>query len=169
MLKGKNIRTRWAAKKLDAKLFGSFKVVRLVGQRGQSVELELPQSWRVHNVFHTSLIEPYRTSLRGLRDEPIAVTDSGHVHRLGVTHEVGYDVEGNQVLEDFEEEKIMGSHYNAEHKKVLYLIKWKGYLEESEWTEEPLEHLPRALVRSFHARHPGAAIDDKLKHRARGT
>ena len=62
----------------------------------------------------------------------------------------------------------MRSHYNAERKKVLYLIKWKGYLEESEWTEEPLVHLPRALVRSIHARQPGVAMDDKLKSRARG-
>ena len=168
MLNCKNIRTPRATKKLDAKLFGPFKVIRLVAQGGQSVELELPQHWRVHNVFHTSLIGPYRTSVRGLRDEPIAVTDSGYVDRPGVTHKVGYDVEGNQVLEDFEVEEIMGSHYNTEWKKVLYLIKWKGYLEESEWTEEPLEHLPRALVRSFHARHPGAAMDDKLKRRARG-
>ena len=168
MLNGKNIRTRWAAKKLDAKLFGPFKVVRLVGQGGQSVELELPQCWRVHNVFHISLMEPYRTSVCGLRNEPIAVTDSGYVDRLGVTQEVGYDVEGNQVLEDFEVEEMMGSHYNAERKKVLYLIKWKGYLEESEWTEEPLEHLSHALFCSFHARHPGATMDDKLKRRARG-
>ena len=77
-------------------------------------------------------------------------------------------MEGNQVLEDYEVEEIMGCHYNAERKKVLYLIKWKGYLEESEWTEEPLEHLRRALVLSFHARHPGAAMDDKLKRRATG-
>ena len=94
--------------------------------------------------------------------------DSGYVDKLGVTHEVGCVVEGNQVLEDFEVEEIMGSHYNAERKKVLYLIKWNGYLEESEWTEEPLEQLPRALVHSFHARHPVAAMDDKLKRRARG-
>ena len=132
------------------------------------MEWELPQRWRVHNVFHTLLIEPYRTSVRGLRDEPIAVTDSGDVDRRGVTHEVGYDVEGNQVLEDFEVEEIMESNYNTERKRVLYLIKWTGYLEESEWTEEALEHLPRALVCSFHARHPGAAMDDKLKRRARG-
>ena len=132
------------------------------------MELELPQRWRVYNVFHTSLINPYRISVRGLRDESIAVTDSGYVDRLGVTHEVGYDVEGNQVLEDLEVEEIMGSHYNAKRKKVLYLIKWKGYLEESEWTEEPLEHLASALVRSFHVRHPGAGMDDKLKRRARG-
>ena len=132
------------------------------------MELELQQCWRVHNVFHTSLIEPYHTSVRGLQDKPIAVTDSGYVDRLGVTHKVGYDVQGNQVLEDFEVEEIMGSHYNAEWEKVLYLIQWKGYLEESEWTEEPLEHMPRALVHSFHACHPGAAMDNKLKCRDRG-
>ena len=168
MLNGKNIRTQRAAKKLDAKLFGPFKVVRLVQQGGQSVELELPQRWRVHNIFHTSLIKPCRTSVCGLRDEPIAVTDSGYVDRFGVTHEVGFDVEGNQVLEDFEVEEIMQSHYNAEWKKVLYPIKLKGYLEESEWTEEPLAHLPCALVRSFHVRYPAATMDDKLKRRARG-
>ena len=111
---------------------------------------------------------PYRTFVCGLWDKPIAVTDSGYVDRLGVTHQVGYDMEGNQVLEDFEVEEIMGSHYNGERKMVLYLIKWKLYLEESEGTEEPLEHLPHALVRSFHARHPGAAMDVKLKRRARG-
>ena len=86
MLNGKNIRTWQAAKKLDAKLFGPLKVVRLVEERGQSVELELPQHWRVNNVFHTLLMEPNRTSVRGLWDEPIAVTDSGYVDRLGVTH-----------------------------------------------------------------------------------
>ena len=86
---------------MDAKLFGPFKVKKLVGPEGQSVELELPSRWRVHNVFHTSLVEPYRSSGRGLCDEPIAVTDSGYVNRLGVTHEVGYNVEGNQVLEEF--------------------------------------------------------------------
>ena len=77
-------------------------------------------------------------------------------------------MEGNQVLNDFEVEDIIGSHYNAEQKKVLYLIKWKGYLQESEWTEEPLEHLPRSLVRSFHVHHPAAAMDDELKRRVRG-
>ena len=77
-------------------------------------------------------------------------------------------MEGNQVLKDFKVEETMGSHYNAERKKVLYLIKWKSYWEETEWTEEPLEHLPRALVSSFHAGHPGAGMDDRLKRRARG-
>ena len=77
-------------------------------------------------------------------------------------------MEANQDLEDLEVEEIMEFDYNAERKKVLYLIKLKGYLEESEWTEEPLEHLPRALVRTFHTRHPGATMDDKSKRHTRG-
>ena len=78
-------------------------------------------------------------------------------------------MEGNQVLEDLEEEEIMGSYYNAVGNKVLYLIKWKGYPEESEWTEEPLEHSPPALVHAFHASHSGAAMDARLRRRARGA
>ena len=132
-----------------------------------SVELELPKRWRIHNVFHTSLLEPYRASAKGLHPPPIAVTDRSYVDRFGMEHEVGYDVDGQQVLDDFEVEEIMGSEYSTGRKKVLYLIKWTDYPEQSEWSEEPLEHLPRALVREFHKRHPEAAMDDKLKKNVR--
>jgi transposase InsO family protein len=166
MLNGKNIRTRRAAKKLDNKLFGPFKVVKLVGRGGMSVELELPKRWRVHNVFHTSLLEKYRTSAKGIRDPPVAVTDVKYVDKYGVEHDVGYDVDGQQVLEDFVVDEVMSSQYDTDRKKVLYLIKWEGYPEQSDWTEEPLEHLPRALVRAFHKRHPEAAMDAKLAKKA---
>ena len=59
MLNGKNVRTRRAAKKLDTELVGPFKIVKLVDRSGMSVELELPKCWHVHNMFHTSLLEPY--------------------------------------------------------------------------------------------------------------
>ena len=167
MLNGKNVRTRRAAKKLDAKLFGLFKVVKLVDRSGMSVEFELPMRWRVHNVFHTSLLEPYYASAKGIHPPPVAVTDRSYVDRFGMEYEVGYDVDGQQVLEDFVVEEIMGSEYSTGRKKVLYLIKWTGYPEQSEWTEEPFEYLPRVLVREFHERHPEAAIDDKLKKQVR--
>ena len=57
----------------------------------------------------------------------------------------------------------MGSQNNTQNQKVLYLNKWEGYPEESEWTEEPLSHLPKHLVQEFHKRHPDAAMDDVLK------
>ena len=132
-----------------------------------SFEVELPKRWRVHNMFHTSLLEPYRASATGLHPPSIAVTDRSYVDRFGMEHEVRYDVDGQQVLEAFEVEEIMGSVYSTGRKKVLYLIKWTRYLEQSEWTEEPLEHLPRALVREFHKRNPEAAMDDKLKKKVR--
>jgi hypothetical protein len=35
---------------------------------------------------------------------------------------------------------MMGSQYSQERKRVLYLIKWMGYLEEADWTAEPYEN-----------------------------
>ena len=82
-------------------------------------------------------------------------------------YEVGYDMEGQQDLEDLEVEEIIRSKYSSGRMNVLYLIKWQGYPEQSEWTEQPLEHLPMALVQEFHKRHPEAAMDDKLKKKVR--
>ena len=48
---------------------------------------------------------------------------SGYVVRFGVTRELGYDVDGNEVLEDFEVEGIIRSYYNSNENKVWYLIK----------------------------------------------
>ena len=128
MLHGNHIRTRRAAKKLDVKVFGPFKVVKLVGL-GMSVELEFPQRWRVHNVFHTSLLEPYRSSTRGLRDklEPVAITkrridkraDKSFIDKSGVEHKIGYEVDGERVYEGFfNVDEIMGSQYSTKKKNV---------------------------------------------------
>jgi hypothetical protein len=57
MLDGRHIKTKRACKKLDAKLYGPFRILS-VGKR--SVKLELRPRWRIHPTFHISLIEPYR-------------------------------------------------------------------------------------------------------------
>ena len=95
-------------------------------------------------------------------------TDSEYVDRLIVTNKVSYDIGCIQVLQDLEIKDIMWSHYNAARYKVLYLIKLKGDSEGSKWTEEPLAHLPCALVVAFQASHPGVAIDAGLRRLARG-
>ena len=139
------------------------------------MELELPKQWRDHNlnVFHTSLLEPYHSSAKGLHLLPVAITErrsgagkpsKNFIHKSGVEHKVGYDVDGQRVYEGtFNTDEIMGSQYNTQEKKVLYLIMWEGYPEESEWIEEPLGYLPKHLVEEFHKRHPEAAMDDVLK------
>ncbi len=42
-------------RKLEAKFFGPFRVLHPVGK--QVYKLELPKKWRIHDVFHVSLLE----------------------------------------------------------------------------------------------------------------
>ena len=42
-------------RKLEAKFFGPFRVLHPVGK--QAYKLELPKKWRIHDVFHMSLLE----------------------------------------------------------------------------------------------------------------
>ena len=59
-----------------------------------SVELELPNRWKVHNVFHISLLELYHASAKVVHPPPIAVTDRSFVDQFGMEYEVVYDVDG---------------------------------------------------------------------------
>ena len=47
-------------RKLRKRFVGPFYVIRSIGP--VAYELELPQTWRIHPVFHTSLLRPFRTS-----------------------------------------------------------------------------------------------------------
>jgi hypothetical protein len=70
-------------------------------------------------------------------------------------HELGDDVEGYEYQTGYEVEEIMGSQFNKERKKVLYLVKWKGYPDETDWTEEPYENFDnKKLLKEFHMQNP---------------
>ena len=72
MLDGRNIRTKRPSKKLAPKNYGPFKILKKIGTR--AYKLELHPRWRIHDVFHVSLLEPYiRNELEGrvqIRPEP---------------------------------------------------------------------------------------------------
>ena len=53
-LNSKYIKTK-RNQKLEAKIFGPFRVLHPVGK--QAYKLELPKKWRIHDVFHVSLLE----------------------------------------------------------------------------------------------------------------
>jgi len=59
-LNGRNIKTRCPSKKLYHKNHGPFQIEKIVSLL--AVRLTLPRKWKIHNVFHVSLLEPYRTS-----------------------------------------------------------------------------------------------------------
>ena len=66
-LNSKYIKTK-RNRKLEAKFFGPFRVLHPVGK--QAYKLELPRKWRIHDVFHVSLLEQDSTR-KGRVDEEV--------------------------------------------------------------------------------------------------
>ena len=109
MLSGKNVRTWRAAKELDAKLFGPFKVVKLVA----GVERRLSWSYRSNGSYIMSSTPRYwnRALAKYLRPPPTVIaerkvdkrckSDKSFIDRSGVKHEVGYGVDGQRICEGF--------------------------------------------------------------------
>ena len=57
MLDGRKLRKKRPSKKLAPKKYGPFKILMKIGTR--TYKLELQSRWRIHNVFHVSLLKPY--------------------------------------------------------------------------------------------------------------
>ncbi|KAF8662778.1 hypothetical protein AX16_001097 [Volvariella volvacea WC 439] len=57
-LEAKNLKTHRIAKKLAPKREGPFKITKVLGP--VTFQLELPEQWKIHDVFHTSLLTPYK-------------------------------------------------------------------------------------------------------------
>jgi hypothetical protein len=143
MLDARNIKTKRPSKKLDRKLLGPFKISRVVSPT--AVKLTLPERWRIHDTFHVSLIEPYRT---GMQDAPN-------------TQDV-LDQMGDVYPEDFVVEEIKDSSLFAGN--VKYLVKWEGYPRKKDWTWEPYEHFTdTSELWDFHVKHPLKPKDDRVK------
>lgn len=58
LLSTKNLRLPGAKKKLSARFVGPFQIRDTV--RPQAYRLALPTSYKIHNVFHVSLLEPWK-------------------------------------------------------------------------------------------------------------
>ena len=58
MLSAKNLNQHRPSKKLSHKAIGPFRISELVGK--QAYRLNLPTTYRIHPVFHVSLLEPYQ-------------------------------------------------------------------------------------------------------------
>lgn len=149
MLNGKNLRTRRPSRKLDAKMHGPFKVIKVVSP--SAIRIELPKRWRIHPTFHVSLLEPYRQSQKGLRPPAVAVED-----------EDAMDLDDEGL---WEIDEILGSSCDSTG-AIKYLVKWKGFPDEEDWTEEPWESFEgtgEGALRKFHRKFPQAAKDRRVR------
>ena len=103
--------------KLQRRFVGPFRIIETIGQ--QAYKLSLPEDWKIHPVFHVSLLKDWKTaSLQ--EDQPIP-TDAPEVE------EPYYEIE-----------KILRLRKIKRNKKLLkeYLVLWKGNpIEEASWVQ----------------------------------
>src|SRR5260221_757196 len=130
-LEGKNLKTSHPTVKLRPKRFGPFEITEVLSKT--TYRLNLPPTWKIHNMFHGSLLTPYHEAREcgpNYLEPPPELVDG----------ELEYEVAD-----------ILKSRRHGKGKKLQYLVRWKGY-DDSQNTWEPEEniHAPE-LVRAFHA------------------
>ena len=118
LLSSKNIRLRRASKKLSDRYLGPFQVLKVVGPNAYT--LKLPKEYgRLHNIFHVSLVEPFKKRPGSVTPAPIDIDQE----------------------EEWEVEKRLDTRKAGRDRK--FLARWKGFSEaEDSW--EPAEHLLHA-------------------------
>jgi hypothetical protein len=121
-----NLKHREPSRKLLPKWIGPFKVVQVVGP--VAYKLKMNPGWRVHPVFHVSLLEPYREDGR-VQPPPPPVEMEGAL--------------------EYEVESILEHRFRGlKHPKAFYKVAWKGYgIEHNSWEPESnVVNAPKAVA-----------------------
>src|SRR5271154_6203889 len=112
--------------------------------------MQLPQSMKVHPVFHVSLLERYL-------DSEIPGRTQAPPPPVIVDEEVEHEVE--EILDS----KLMRN-------RLFYLVKWIGYpVSDNSW--EPAQNASNSpqLIRRFHSRYPQKPAPSSLSPSQRST
>jgi len=133
-LEASNLKLPYHTPKLAPRRQGPFhvsEVISLVAYR-----LALPLSWGIHDMFHASLLLPYReTATHGpnfTRPPPDLIEDE----------------------EEYEVETIVNHRRHGRRRQLQYLIKWKGYPSSDNTWEAAQDVHADDLVKKYHRRHP---------------
>ena len=141
-LSSKQIKTKRNCK-LEAKFLGPFRVLHPVGK--QAYKLKLPKKWRIHDVFHVSLLEQDTTKKGRVNDMKLDFE-----FEAGDNKDKEYEVNGIWDSAVYAKESATGQLPG-----LYYLVLWKSYPEE-ENTWEPaltIQHF-RRLVTAYHKDNP---------------
>jgi Chromo (CHRromatin Organisation MOdifier) domain len=117
---------------LDAKRYGPFPITKEISP--VVFQLTLPPQWHIHNMFHASLLTPYK-----------AMEDHGD-------NFVQPPLELIDGQEEYEVEQIMNSRRIGHAQKLQYLLHWKGYsCVHNSWQDATEVHAPE-LLQEYQAR-----------------
>ena len=107
----RNLKTNYH-KKMALRREGPFKIVEVLGPI--TYQLKLPETWRIHDVFHATLLRQYRET---------------EVYGANFPKPPPKLVDGEEV---YEVEAIL--KHRKRGRDYQYLVKWKGYpVEEALW------------------------------------
>jgi len=106
-LEGKNIKRPYDSPKLSPKRYGPFRVVAKISP--VAYKLQIPAMWQVHDVFHASLLTPYKETVE---------------HGKNFLEPPPDIIEGE---EEWEVEQILDKRIFGRSKKLQFLVRWKGY------------------------------------------
>lgn len=129
----KNIKTTRPSSKLDFKRLGPFKIEAQINP--VAFKLQLPSSFKIHPVFHVSLLEPYHADPSSDRQQPPPPP---------------VEIEGEP---EFEVAEILDS--KIQRNRLFYLVDWLGYdISERSW--QPAANLKNSpeLLAEFHDKYP---------------
>ena len=115
LLSTQNLRLKGIPHKLQRKFCDPYKVLEKIGT--QAYCLQLPTTWRIHPVFHVSLLKPWRPSL--VQQVP------GEVELADLDQPEYFDVE-----------KILRWRWTSRtrQRRREFLVLWQGYpVEDAEW------------------------------------
>ena len=129
-LEATHLKLRHQKTKLTPKHYGPFRVVKEISP--VAYKIQLPMSWGIHDVFHTSLLSPYQETA---------------AHGPNFSRPPPDLVDGE---EEYEVERIVNHRRHGRARRLQYLIKWKGY-PESDNTWEPADQIHALeLIKLYH-------------------
>src|SRR6266850_1577598 len=141
-LEATHLRLPHQKSKLVPKRMGPFRINKVVSP--VAYQLALPAAWRIHDVFHASLLSPYHET---------------QAHGPNFYRPPPDLIDGE---EEYEVERIATHKYHGKSQSLQYLIKWKGYPEaDNTWEPADQIHAPD-LLKTYHRHNPLERIKEAL-------
>jgi len=133
-LEATNLKLPYHTPKLAPRCQGPFHINKVISP--VAYQLALPLAWGIHDVFHSSLLLPYKETT---------------THGPNFTRPPPDLIEGE---EEYEVEAVINHRYHGRRRQLQYLIKWKDYPSSDNTWEAAEDVHTDDLVKGYHQRHP---------------